>query len=126
MLFNQDLDGRPDVFIARMRDPKHQLRGIFFTDGPQWKEQRRFTLRHLRDYGFGRRFETLEHDLHDEILSFVNLVKDGPKFEHEKKFFGANSMVQCPTALFPCLGNCFLQVLFGERLEREEQDTLYR
>lgn len=58
--------------------------GIFFIDGPVWKEQRRFTLRHLRDYGFGRRFESLENEIKDEIMNFVNLIKEGPKYEHEK------------------------------------------
>lgn len=61
-------------------------KGIFFTDGPEWKEQRRFTLRHLRDYGFGRRFETLECEIRDEIAEFINIIKEGPKYEHEKVF----------------------------------------
>jgi len=29
--------------------------GVFFSDGPFWIEQRRFTLKHLRDFGFGKR-----------------------------------------------------------------------
>lgn len=28
--------------------------GLIFTDGPYWQELRRFTLRHLRDFGYGR------------------------------------------------------------------------
>jgi hypothetical protein len=27
---------------------------VFFSDGPFWVEQRRFTLRSLRDFGFGK------------------------------------------------------------------------
>uniref|UniRef100_A0A1B0DHC9 Uncharacterized protein n=1 Tax=Phlebotomus papatasi TaxID=29031 RepID=A0A1B0DHC9_PHLPP len=60
ILNRQEFDGRADIYLARMRDPNHNLRGIFFTEGPFWKNQRRFTLRHLRDYGFGRRFTELE------------------------------------------------------------------
>lgn len=86
VLFNPAYDGRPDIFLARMRDPDHEQRGIFFVDGPKWKEQRWFTLRHLRDFGFGRRFEQLEHDTREEILSFMDILRSGPKFEHEKVF----------------------------------------
>lgn len=58
--------------------------GIFFTDGPFWKNQRRFTLRHLRDYGFGRRFEELEIEIGEEINNLIDLIKNGPKYDFEK------------------------------------------
>lgn len=126
ILFNTAFDGRPDIFIARLRDPHQQLRGIFFTEGPMWKEQRRFTLRHLRDYGFGRRFEQLEHECREEIQSFIEIVRDGPKYEHEKRFFREKGQVFLPTATFACLANCFLQVLFGERIPRSGQQELFK
>jgi hypothetical protein len=28
--------------------------GVIFTDGPYWLELRRFTLRHLRNFGYGK------------------------------------------------------------------------
>lgn len=49
-----------------------------------WHEQRRFALRYLRDYGFGRRFQALEMEIQDELLSFIDLLKYGPKYPHEK------------------------------------------
>ena len=30
------------------------MQGIVFNDGKEWSEQRRFTLRTLRDFGFGK------------------------------------------------------------------------
>uniref|UniRef100_A0A336KN19 CSON013586 protein n=1 Tax=Culicoides sonorensis TaxID=179676 RepID=A0A336KN19_CULSO len=124
ILFNQAFDGRPDIYIARLRDPDHEKRGIFFTDGPQWKEQRRFTLRHLRDYGFGRRMESLEIEIRDEIKEFIDIVRNGPKYDHEKEFFKGNGLVNCPSAFFMCFGNCFLQVLLRDRIPRNEQHTI--
>lgn len=58
--------------------------GIFFTDGHLWHEQRRFVLRYLRDYGFGRRYQLLEIEIHDEFKIFIDMVKYGPKYSHEK------------------------------------------
>lgn len=58
--------------------------GIFFTDGAIWHEQRRFALRYLRDYGFGRRFQSLEIEIQDEMRSFIEMVKYGQKYPHEK------------------------------------------
>lgn len=58
--------------------------GIFFTEGPLWHEQRRYALRYLRDFGFGRRQDELELELHDETLNLIDLIKNGPKYEFEK------------------------------------------
>lgn len=58
--------------------------GIFFTQEETWHEQRRFLLRHLRDYGFGRRFDELEVEINDEILQFFDLIKNGSKYDFEK------------------------------------------
>lgn len=49
-----------------------------------WHEQRRFALRYLRDYGFGRRFQSLEIEIQDEMRCFIEMVKYGPKYPHEK------------------------------------------
>lgn len=58
--------------------------GIFFTEGQVWFEQRRFALRFMRDFGFGRRQDELESEIQDEILVLMDLLKNGPKYEFEK------------------------------------------
>lgn len=58
--------------------------GFFFTEGHLWHEQRRFALRNLRDFGFGRRQDELESEIHDEILNLIDLIKNGPKYDFEK------------------------------------------
>lgn len=106
-LLNQDMDGKPSMLLAKVRDPNlnqrgvhsfwnayihdklciyiyFNFKGIFFIDGPFWKQQRRFTLRHMRDYGFGRRFEQLECETKEELLQMIDIIKNGAKFKHEK------------------------------------------
>lgn len=76
---------KPGVLIQQMKiQKKNFIKGIFFTDGPLWFEQRRFTLRYLRDFGFGRRFQSLEIEIKDELMHFIDMVKNGPKYPHEE------------------------------------------
>lgn len=126
MLFKQEFDGRNDILLARLREPNYDLRGIFFTDGGFWLHQRRFTLRNLRDFGFGRRYQEYEIEVLDEIKSLVNLIKEGPKFEHEEKYFKHGGNVNLPKALIGALGNCFLQVCANERLSRADQHKIFK
>jgi hypothetical protein len=49
------------------------LTGFFFTDGPYWVEQRRFTLRHLRDLGFGKK--SLEGIILDEAEVLIKKLQ---------------------------------------------------
>ncbi|XP_059610795.1 probable cytochrome P450 304a1 [Phlebotomus argentipes] len=124
ILNRQDFDGRADIFLARMRDPHHNLRGIFFTEGPYWKNQRRFTLRHLRDYGFGRRFTELEIEVRDEICLFLDILRNGPKYPHEHKMM-KNGYVLIPEIFYASSGNAFLKIMSGEKFTRSEQGILF-
>ncbi|XP_055697775.1 probable cytochrome P450 304a1 [Phlebotomus papatasi] len=124
ILTRSEFDGRPDIFLARMRDPKMNRRGIFFVEGPFWKDQRRFTLRHLRDYGFGRRFAELEIEVRDEICLFLDILRNGPKYPHEHKIM-KNGYVLVPDIFFASMSNAFLKILSGEKFPRSEQGILY-
>ncbi|XP_058056096.1 uncharacterized protein LOC131207498 [Anopheles bellator] len=124
VLNRKEFDGRPDLYLARMRDKNFNLRGIFFTDGPNWKEQRWFILRYLRDYGFGRRFPAHEAEVNSELLNLIDVLKHGPKFEHEKSVM-KDGYVKCPNILFAPFASAFLQIVTGERFTREESGILY-
>lgn len=45
--------GRPDNFFFRLRTMGSR-KGITMTDGALWSEQRRFTMRHFRQLGYGK------------------------------------------------------------------------
>jgi methyl farnesoate epoxidase/farnesoate epoxidase len=53
-------------------DLRHILGMIFLQEEP-WKEQRRFSIRHLRDFGFGKqaRMESIIHEELNELMSRV-------------------------------------------------------
>ncbi|KYM98059.1 hypothetical protein ALC62_11405 [Cyphomyrmex costatus] len=53
MLTNKDCDGRPNGPFFKARTWGVTL-GLLVVDDKLWVEQRRFVIRHLRDFGFGR------------------------------------------------------------------------
>lgn len=125
VLFNTDFDGRNDLYIARLRSENFKLRGIFFIDGIFWQDQRRFTLRHLRDFGFGRRMEDYELEVKNEMEIMIKCFKEGPKFDYEHEYLKTGGVVNFPKALITTVGNCYLQVIANERLPRGTHKKLY-
>lgn len=125
VLLNTDLDGRPVFELIRIRDPQLDVWGIFFRDGTFWREQRRFTLRHLRDFGFGRRFAELEVHANEELLDWIDMVRSGGRYAHEKAIVKPGGLVELPWALTAATGNLFLKCVLNERVERKDMGALY-
>lgn len=125
VLNNMDFDGRPDIFLARIRHPENKRKGIFFQEGAIWKEQRRFVLRFLRDYGFGRRFNELECVIKEEIQDLLDMMKQGPKYPHEKEIVSKNK-ANCPLVFTSCTSNSFFHILFNERRQRSDHEQLLK
>lgn len=104
-MMREDFDGRPtEVEVVKTRafgkklgdslwqkfdividtNISFETLGIFFTEGPFWLEQRRFTLRHMRDFGFGRRQDKFESHMLEEVSLLIEMLKDGPINDQEK------------------------------------------
>ncbi|XP_017793323.1 PREDICTED: probable cytochrome P450 304a1 [Habropoda laboriosa] len=123
VLSREDFDGRPteiDVFQARSFGKKL---GIFFNEGSFWQEQRRFTLRHMRDFGFGRRHEKYETDMMEEVSILIKMLKEGPINDKEKTFL-KNGSALFPDILYPYAANSIWDIVFGEIFDRSEHDKL--
>nr|QBA57482.1 CYP305B1 [Heortia vitessoides] len=74
----QEFDGRPDNFFVRLRCLGKKI-GITFADGPLWKEQRQFTVKHLRNVGFSK--IGMDKDIQNElshIIDYINVNNDKP------------------------------------------------
>lgn len=54
MMSNELIDGRPTGPFYETRT-WNMRRGVLLTDGEFWTEQRRFIVRHLKEFGFARR-----------------------------------------------------------------------
>ena len=49
-------------------------RGLLASTGKEWQEQRRFTMRQLRDLGFGK--SSMEDAINDEVEKLVKLLEE--------------------------------------------------
>jgi cytochrome P450 family 2 subfamily U polypeptide 1 len=68
------MNGRPNFEGWRLGNGGIQNRGILFTDAnSNWNEQRRFALRNLRDFGFGK--ESNEAMLVNELEELIKYIK---------------------------------------------------
>ena len=47
--------------------------GIIFSNGSMWQSNRRFTLHHLRNLGFGK--GAMEDLVAEEVLEFISCIK---------------------------------------------------
>ncbi|XP_069672288.1 methyl farnesoate epoxidase-like [Periplaneta americana] len=72
VLRREEFQGRHQNVLIRDRAFDKKI-GILFSDGPLWTEQRRFTLRHLRDFGFGK--HTMEEAIVEEVEDLVTDIR---------------------------------------------------
>ena len=84
--------------------------GIINTDGPIWTEQRRFSLKHLRDLGFGRK--TLDSVMVQEVDELVD------KFLESK-----DGIVQMNGTFSVAIINVLWQIVASQRFEPENPET---
>lgn len=73
MLTKEEFDGRPQGPFYETRTWGTR-RGLLLTDEEFWQEQRRFVLRHLREFGFGRR--TMAELVESEAEHLVAVFKE--------------------------------------------------
>ncbi|KAG7197683.1 hypothetical protein KM043_014445 [Ampulex compressa] len=125
VLGRPEFDGRlSDAQLFKDRAFGRKL-GIFFTEGPYWQEQRRFALRHMRDFGFGRRQEKLESIIIEEVSQLIDMLKHGPINDKEKVIV-RNGTALFPNVLFPYAFNTIWYIIFGRTFDRPEYNKLIR
>ncbi|KAJ8727454.1 hypothetical protein PYW07_001573 [Mythimna separata] len=123
VLNREEFDGRMDIILFRLRSFWKKL-GIFFTDGYFWHVQRRFSLRYLRDYGFGRRDDTLEAVMSQEIKEMLDMRLSGPKYPGEMEIVKGD-LVYMPFFFSIPFINGVVQVFSRSTLPRSEYHALW-
>nr|QST15073.1 CYP370C4 protein [Diaphanosoma celebensis] len=69
--------GRPDFSFLLLRT--ENKRGVIFSEGQNWQTIRHFTLRTLRDFGFGKSsIEGLVHFEIEELIKSLSAVRGAP------------------------------------------------
>lgn len=85
--------------------------GIMFTEGQFFREQRRFTLRHLRDLGFGRTSSEslIQDEIHELIEEIKTIASSNP-----------NNVVDFKAMFNPTLINILWAIIAGERFKHDD------
>ncbi|KPJ02852.1 putative cytochrome P450 304a1 [Papilio xuthus] len=123
VLNREEFDGRMDLIMGRLRSFWKKL-GIFFTDGYFWHVQRRFTLRHMRDYGFGKREDTLESTVAQEIKEMIDMSINGPKYPAEKELVNGD-LIHLPHYFAVPFINGVIHIVTRSTVPRSEYHKLW-
>ncbi|XP_039286576.1 probable cytochrome P450 303a1 [Nilaparvata lugens] len=115
MLFNEDIDGRPTGPFWEIRTWGSR-KGLLVTDEDFWAEQRRFVLRHLKEFGYGRR--TMSGLVEEEALQMVALFKQ--RIQGEKKQKGVVMEMNEAFGIF--ILNTLWTMLAGIRYNPEDKE----
>nr|XP_048309076.1 cytochrome P450 2J3-like [Myodes glareolus] len=93
--------GRPQFPLQNL---VHNENGLFFSSGQIWKEQRRFALMTLRNFGLGKK--SIEQRIQEETRHLVGVIKEeeGQPFNPHFKINNAASNIIC-------------SITFGERFD---------
>ncbi|XP_072754318.1 methyl farnesoate epoxidase [Anoplolepis gracilipes] len=72
MMGRPEFDGRPHGFLYKHRTGGER-RGVIFTDGDIWRDQRRFVLKTLKEFGFGKM--AMEDIILNDAVSLTNIIE---------------------------------------------------
>lgn len=106
-LSREEFSGRPKTTLFDYYTDNLK-KGVLFNEGDIWKEQRRFSLHCLRDFGMGR--FTLESKIMDEVTTFLDILEH----EDNKNGFDPHEHISVSTSVV--IG----RIIFGKIFEHDD------
>lgn len=115
MMSNEDFDGRPTGPFFETRTWGLR-RGILLVDEIFWLEQRRFIMRHLKEFGFARRgmVEMIQNEAEHLLEDFQNLLGKG----------NGQAMVPMRDAFSLYVLNTLWTMMAGIRYNQENKEVI--
>lgn len=112
MMSREEIDGRPTGPFYETRT-WNMRRGVLLTDEDFWMEQRRFVVRHLKEFGFARRgmVELIQREAEFLLEDMKNLVDSG----------GGSVLVEMQNLLNIYILNTLWTMMAGKRYSRDNQ-----
>uniref|UniRef100_A0A2S2R175 Putative Cytochrome p450 n=1 Tax=Sipha flava TaxID=143950 RepID=A0A2S2R175_9HEMI len=115
MLTKEEFDGRPQGPFYETRTWGTR-RGLLLTDEEFWVEQRRFVLRHLREFGFGKR--TMAELVQEEAVQLVEDFKEKIK----KSKDGKGEIMEMRDAFSVGVLNTLWSMMASKRYNSEDKE----
>ncbi|XP_046656380.1 methyl farnesoate epoxidase-like [Daphnia pulicaria] len=110
VMLNENLNGRPHSSITLARNFGENL-GIMFIMGQFWQEQRRFTMRHLRDLGFGK--TSIEDQMMGEVGDLIKDIENKSQLDKDR-------VVDLKGIFQVSVVNILWAIIAGERFRRDD------
>ncbi|XP_040570644.1 cytochrome P450 2J6 [Lepeophtheirus salmonis] len=113
----EEISSRRDTWwTINVRGDGKQSLGIINTGGMKWQTQRRFALRQLREFGFGKR--SLDSVIQEEAQASIDTILQESSKNDGKVLMASNFNVSIINVLW--------QIVAGQRFDPEESSTKER
>jgi methyl farnesoate epoxidase / farnesoate epoxidase len=93
--------------------------GVFFTEGDLWKNQRRFTLRHLRDFGFGK--QKMDEYIHEEVSILFDAINRIVQKQSDHPEIGLDLLTIMPAVAI----NTLWYIIAGSKNDLEDEKFMH-
>ena len=115
LLSRDEFSDRAPVPSGEVRGYENKLLGIFATSGSMWREQRRFTLKHLRDFGFGK--QSLDIVIQDEANDTIEKIIETSLSNRVKYNVKIDGLFNIPAV------NVIWRIIANKRFDPDSEET---
>ncbi|XP_014665615.1 PREDICTED: cytochrome P450 2B4-like isoform X1 [Priapulus caudatus] len=102
--------GRPDLYVIKTSSSDHNgVHGLILTEGAHWREQRKFALEALREFGMGK--ISLEGKIQEEVQALLHEIGEKSDQAFDSKLLMGNAV-----------SNVICNIVFGNRFDYDDAE----